>query len=72
MGAGRIPPIPHFLEQLLASEHGLRLAGQSGQQIKFRWGQMHLLPIDGDDTLGRIDDQRAEIKQFLVFGVLGM
>ena len=43
--AGSIHPIPHFLEQFLASEHGLRLAGQRGQQIEFRRGQVHLLAI---------------------------
>ena len=69
--AGSIHPIPHFLEQFLASEHGLRLAGQRGQQIEFRRGQVHLLAIDGDDTLRGIDDQGAEIEKLLVFGVFG-
>ena len=32
---------------------------------------MHLLAVDGDDALRRIDDQGTEIEELLVFGILG-
>ena len=32
---------------------------------------MHLLAVDGDDALRRIDDQGTEIEKLLVFGILG-
>ena len=32
---------------------------------------MHLLTVDGDDALGRIDDHGTEIKNLLVLGILG-
>ena len=69
-GAG-IHPVPHLFEQFLAGEHGLWLTGQCGQQIEFCRSQMHLLAVDGDDALRRIDDQGTEIEKLLVFGILG-
>ena len=70
-GAGGIHPIPHLFEELLTGEHGLRLSGEGRQQVEFGGRQVNIIAVKADGALCRIDDQRAEVENLLVFRILG-
>ena len=61
---------PDLFEQLLAGEHRLGFARERDQQVELGRRQVHLLAVDRDQTLCRVDDQRAEVEDLLVLGVL--